>query len=267
LYRGWLINRYLSSMQNITTNDMEKLQTNVYNLLAEKAVPVLLNNIIYSKLNAAERQYFQKVSSWNLMNDASSVGATVFKLWMDSAISKVYSDELHQSALPVPEVEPSTLIKNILKDSVALFADNINTPEHETIEDDITTAFKSIIPALEKAKQDNALEWAKFKDGGINHLLKISAFSRPHLNVGGGENIINAFKKNHGPSWRMIVELTDDINAYGVYPGGQSGNPGSKYYDDFVDTWATGKYYRIHLYNKEAMETQKNILGKMVFNN
>ena len=266
LYRSWLINRYLSSMQNITTDDMEKLQTNVYNLLAEKGLPVLMRNIDSSKLANKELQYLSTLSSWNLLNDASSIGATVFTLWMDSAISKIYDDELHQSSLPIPEVEPSTLIKNVLKDSAKLFADNINTPEHETVKDDITAAFKSIIPVLEKAKQDSTLEWAKFKDGGINHLLKITAFSRLHLNVGGGENIINAFKKNHGPSWRMIVELTDDINAYGVYPGGQSGNPGSRYYDDFIDTWAEGKYYRIHLYTKETMAAQKNILGKMIFN-
>ncbi len=265
LYRSWLINRNLSSMQNITIDDMEKLQTNVYNLLAEKSLPLLLNNIYSSRLNDNEMQYLSAVSSWNLMNDASSVGATIFKLWMDNCISKVYDDELHQSDLPMPTVEPSTLIKNILKDSAALFADNINTPQHEIIKDDITDAFKSIIPALEKAKHDGVLEWGKFKDGGVNHLLKIDAFSRLHLNVGGGTNIINAFGKDHGPSWRMIVELTDDINAYGVYPGGQSGNPGSKYYDDFIDTWAAGKYYRIHLYDKGAMASQKNLLGKIVF--
>ena len=48
---------------------------------------------------------------------------------------------------------------------------------------------------------------------------------------GGGDDIINAFTKYHGPSWRMVVELTDKINAYAIYPGGQDGNPGSKYYD------------------------------------
>ena len=37
-----------------------------------------------------------------------------------------------------------------------------------------------------------------------------------------------------------------DIEAYGVYPGGQSGNPGSKYYASFLDDWASGKYYRLN---------------------
>ncbi|MFT4153273.1 penicillin acylase family protein [Parafilimonas sp.] len=265
LYRSWLINRYLSSMQNITTDDMEKLQNNEYNLLAEKALPLLLKQVDYARLNDKEKRYLSIVASWNLMSDAVSEGATVFGLWMDSCIGKIYDDELHQVSLPVPPVEPPTLVKSMLKDSVALFADNINTPQKETLKDDVTEAFKSIIPALEKAKRDNALAWGKFKDGGINHLLKIAAFSRLHINAGGGENIINALKKNHGPSWRMVVELTDDINAYGVYPGGQSGNPGSRYYDNFIDTWVAGKYYHIKLYSKNDIAGKKDNLGRMVF--
>ena len=39
----------------------------------------------------------------------------------------------------------------------------------------------------------------------------------------------------------MIVSLTPETEAYGVYPGGQSGNPGSKFYDDFIDKWVAGK--------------------------
>ena len=54
-----------------------------------------------------------------------------------------------------------------------------------------------------------------------------------HLPIGGGPGVINATKEQHGPSWRMVVHMTDAIEAYGVYPGGQSGNPGNKYYYSF----------------------------------
>ena len=40
----------------------------------------------------------------------------------------------------------------------------------------------------------------------------------------------------------MIIELADKINAHVVYPGGQSGNPASRHYDDMVDDWVSGKY-------------------------
>jgi penicillin amidase len=49
----------------------------------------------------------------------------------------------------------------------------------------------------------------------------------------------------------MIVSLEDDVKAYGVYPGGQSGNPGSRYYDNFIDRWAEGKYYSLWFMSSE----------------
>jgi penicillin amidase len=49
----------------------------------------------------------------------------------------------------------------------------------------------------------------------------------------------------------MIVQMSKNIEAYGVYPGGQSGNPGSRYYDAFVNDWAAGTYYPL-LFIKEA---------------
>ena len=42
----------------------------------------------------------------------------------------------------------------------------------------------------------------------------------------GDRNVVNATSENHGPSWRMIVEMSKPPKAFGIYPGGQSGNPG-----------------------------------------
>ena len=40
--------------------------------------------------------------------------------------------------------------------------------------------------------------------------------------------------------------MSDPPKAFGVYPGGQSGNPGSKFYDDLVDIWAAGEYLELN---------------------
>lgn len=89
-------------------------------------------------------------------------------------------------------------------------------------------------------------------------------FARQGLNVGGGKRIINATTHSHGPSWRMIVSLTTPVEAYGVYPGGQSGNPGSPYYDDLVDHWAKGQYYRLWIMQKKESGDQR-VKGKLHF--
>ena len=50
----------------------------------------------------------------------------------------------------------------------------------------------------------------------------------------------------------MVVQMGDAIEAYGVYPGGQSGNVGSKYYATFLDKWVKGEYYKLSFYNADA---------------
>jgi penicillin amidase len=45
----------------------------------------------------------------------------------------------------------------------------------------------------------------------------------------------------------MIVSPGAGGFAYGIYPGGQSGNPGSRYYDNFIADWSKGKYYRLKM--------------------
>ena len=105
-------------------------------------------------------------------------------------------------------------------------------------------AFKETAKELIKWKAENGdYNWQYYKGTYVGHLLQaLPAFSRFDLPIGGDRNTVNAAGKNWGPSWRMIVEMDDVPKAYGIYPGGQSGNPGSKYYDNFIDDWAVGKY-------------------------
>src|SRR5690606_33454226 len=112
------------------------------------------------------------------------------------------------------------------------------------------------------------LEWWKHKNPSIYHLLRTAflPFGKQGLQVGGWNNTINAITTSHGPSWRMIVHLTDPVEAYGIYPGGQSGNPGSRFYDNFIDDWAAGKYYKIWFMQPEEV-SDKRIISKISFTN
>jgi penicillin G amidase len=156
------------------------------------------------------------------------------------------------------------LIESIHKDSTYKFIDDIGTPEKESLDGVLVRSLRKATTRLKALEKEGKLEWGKYKDTRVNHLLRQTAFSRLHLPIGGGAGIINATKEDHGPSWRMVVELTDDVEAWGVYPGGQSGNPGSKYYDSFVDNWATGKYYRLWVM-KPGEQNDKRVIAKLSF--
>jgi penicillin amidase len=266
LYRGFLINRRLNAMNGITPQDMMALQTDNYDIFAEMAMPIFLKNMKDSELNASEKKYFDLLKAWNLSNDVHSKGATVFNILWNKFYDTVYNDEYSNAPKVIMKPFQSTLLESVLKDSAYKFLDNISTPKKETLAEDVTAAFHSACVELKKIEQDGKLEWARYKDTHVSHLAKLDAFSCLHLPIGGGTYSINAAKNDHGPSWRMIVSLTPQTEAYGIYPGGQSGNPGSKYYDNFVEKWVAGKYNTLWMMAKDEAK-DKRVKWKMSFSN
>uniref|UniRef100_UPI00404809A5 penicillin acylase family protein n=1 Tax=Algoriphagus sp. TaxID=1872435 RepID=UPI00404809A5 len=89
------------------------------------------------------------------------------------------------------------------------------------------------------------------------------AFSVPDVYSGGGPGSLNATGNRHGARWRMVVELGPTVKAFGIYPGGQSGNPGSRFYANFIPIWASGDYVNFDLKKKED---QSGILFKTILN-
>jgi penicillin amidase len=264
LYRGYIINRYLRQMNSITPADMQRLQTNNYNVFAELARPVLLRNIDESKLNTDEKKYLAIVRRWNLQSDPGEKGPAIFNSWYDSLEVQVWADDFSRVAGKFDMPDEPTLLEGLLRDSVFKFVDNINTPAVETLPDVVTAAFIKSVPQLIRLDNEDDLVWAKFKNTRIRHLLRLPAFSHQEVKIGGGLHIINAAKSFWGPSWRMIVHLTDETEAYGSYPGGQSGNAGSKYYDNFINAWTEGKYYRLWMMKKDE-GADKRVQAKMIF--
>jgi penicillin amidase len=242
VYRGYSINKNLDAMTGIKPADMKRLQTDNYNILAEFSRDILLYTD-ENKLTADEKKYFSIYKAWNLRNDPQETGATVFVLWWSELEKAIWSDDIDSAKLPLPWPNESTLVESLHKDTAYHFIDNNYTTAKETLRDVLLISLEKATDKLKKAEAEGNLEWARYKDTKVQHLLKIPAFSRLHVPVGGGRGVINATKEDHGPSWRMVVHLSDVTDAYGVYPGGQSGNPGSQYYDNFIDTWANGDYY------------------------
>ena len=71
----------------------------------------------------------------------------------------------------------------------------------------------------------------------MNHIAKIPGLGAYGFSAPGvGENIF-ANKGSHGPVWKMVVALGPKPTAWSIYPGGQSGDPASPHYDNFLEPW------------------------------
>lgn len=251
VYRGIRINDRLSNMEQITPQDMMKLQNDNFNEKASIFRPTLLKYTDPKKLDAEEQRLLALFSSWNLENNVTEKGPTIFEAWVDTLMVKVWRDELSRVKDPIYPHE-STLVDWMGRDSTFAYADDITTPQVETNTDVVTASFKAVAPRLLTLEREGKLDWGSNNTLTIFHLLRTGAlpFAKEGISNGGGSEIVNATRGTFGPSWRMVVQLTANTEAYGVYPGGQSGNPGSRFYDNFVDTWTHGQYYPLWVMKK-----------------
>jgi penicillin amidase len=261
--RGITIFNRLSGMNGITPQDMMKLQYDYFNTLAEDARLLMLKYVKEDELNASEKKYLEIFKNWDLQAGPDSKGQTIYQSWFDSLEAAIWKDELAQLSPPARMPDEQTLMELLAKDSAMKFIDNIHTPARETLFDIMTIAFKKAATEFTMRGGEPGLEWTKYNNPAVYHLIRdLKPFARTGLKTGGYGNIINAIKGSHGPSWRMIVQLSSPAEAYGIYPGGQSGNPGSKYYDNMVDTWARGEYHKLW-YMREGDKNDAKVKWRM----
>ncbi|MCX7638011.1 MAG: penicillin acylase family protein [Cyclobacteriaceae bacterium] len=257
-YRNRRINNRLREMNKITPEDMMKLQNDNFSIKAAEALPLMLNALNSADYNEQEKKIIDDLRLWNYTYDAHLSTPCYFDAWWSNLYSMLW-DEMRSENLSLSYPTSFTTIRLMKKYPNLRFYDRRDTPEKEELNDLIRMAFRSALDEVEKwkaAHPDKPLQWAWYKDTYIEHLLRQEAFSR-HVLHGGHANAVNASSRKHGPSWRMIISLEpDNLQAYAVYPGGQSGNPGSAFYDNMLQRWATGRYFRLSFYRNE--EEAKN---------
>ena len=246
-YRNRRINQLLSEWKSITPQNMMKLQADNYNLKASESLPGWLKMLDSTKLNDEETTAFQKLKSWDFNNSITSEGASYYEAWLRTIYPMIW-DEVVDSRVSLPEPTSYTTVKLIKEKPDLSFFDIKSTTEKETAVDIVRKSFSESVKVIEKWKQEKKMnpEWADFKDSYIQHLARLAPFSY-HVKHGGNGSIINAHSKSNGPSWRMVTSLEKQgVKAWGVYPGGQSGNPGSPYYNNMIDVWAADHYFNLH---------------------
>ncbi len=264
MYRGILVNKLLTASSGVTIDDMIKMQLSDENAFADAVLPLLLANVNRGTLNNDDRYYLDILAQWNRVNDAESKGATVFSVFWKKFYDLIYDDEFRTAPEPMMKPFESSLAESLLRDTAYRFIDNTETLAVETLGDIVTQALAASTPELKKIWASEKQGWSRYKATKIRHLAQLEALGRYNLKTGGGTNCINATKETHGPSWRMVVGLTEATDARGIYPGGQSGNPGSRYYDNFVDDWAAGQYYKLWMMQKQQ-KSDSRIKWRMRF--
>ncbi|NND31145.1 MAG: penicillin acylase family protein [Saprospiraceae bacterium] len=245
-FRGRSLNERLHRMDKISIADMKALQNSTFDLSAAELLPLLLDLVV----DTMDSSWLTDLKMWNHEFEGDAIAPVKFSLW-ENAFNDLIWDEISagESTADAEMLYPELwrTIEMLEKTPDHPYFDLTGTSKVETAKDLALLSLDKSMHIYDSLTQDTPnLDWKTFRSVNINHLSRIPAFSIAGIDVGGTANALNSIKGTHGPSWRMIVQLSDPIKAWGIYPGGQSGNPGSPYYQNMISDWARGEYYELH---------------------
>jgi penicillin amidase len=262
-YRGRILNRMLTRMENITPKKMMELQNNTFSIKAEEALPLMLEYYQEEGTSQIAKTIINDLSDWDYRFKKDLKAPAVFDRWFNliyrGTFDEIYSlrdsmDILYPDAWRLIDLMENAPDNEIFDDS--------RTEDIEDAKAIVTLSFNQLLESMEDKYNNEDFNWQKQKGTHIGHLGNISAFSFMDVPVGGYGSAINAVQDDFGPSWRMIVQLGESPKAWAVYPGGQSGNPGSKFYDNMVLQWAEGQYNEL-FFMKNKKDDRMGILKEV----
>lgn len=285
-FRNRTINNFLRKDSSISVQDMMNLQLSNYNLLAAEALPIMLQLLDTSKFQYPEneRRALKELLDWDYNNNRELIAPTVFEIWWDELNNILWDEfnstdwdqkkyylysweQLMKDGKAKIDMRDPRYVYPMAKVTIDLLENQPNhiAFDHRSTNNSIETAKDVVYDSfywtamkfgeIIKYKY-NRPQWGFYQTTQVKHLARLDAFSSKKLVIGGSQHAPNAMTENHGPSWRMIVEMNPEgPKAWGVLPGGQSGNPGSEYYTTSLRSWARGEYHELNfLANPEQIQ-------------
>ena len=259
--RGRRINDRLSEMYEITKDDMQALLMDNYSYHASEILPRMLEWVKTDSLYPIQIEVLDSLKAWNFFNNAPYRAPSVFRSWWSELYESILADE-YNADFPLRAPARDRLVQQLKDNPNFWMVDNQTTQGVETIQDQATISFKKAFDNLTESygSWSDDWDWGWVINNNIPHLTQTNGLGALNLYSGGGTESVNATRGSSGPSWRMIVELGSEIKAWGVYPGGASGNPGSPNYDSMIESWRTGELYELRFYKEPPLDSDISLV-------
>ena len=244
-YRGRTLNNLLTDLNDATVSDMYDLQHNNYSLKAEEMLPILLATLDSVELDEEEAKVRTALESWDYNYELLAVEPTFFEIWTDAFDSLTWDEfAVMEDSMEIEYPESWRTTELALSEpDTGVFDIESTTDKVESLTDIGYMSFKLTVATISEYSPDD-LRWGHYRTTNIQHLANIPGLNE-QINAPGHGDALNATGRRNGPSWRMVVDLSEPVTGFVVYPGGQSGNPGSPQYDNMIDGWMNRQYAEV----------------------
>ncbi len=258
-YRADAAVAYLGKHWSMGRASFASLQTDVGDRLAAVIVPELLTAVRGSRLTTVQQQAVHVLASWDKQMAVDSAGASIWWTFWSRYLATVFGPWWTAAKVPV-QVDSSGLAAGPNQVSLdedlqawtlgsradtALRASGSTPRTAATI---MRAAFAATVAELAQrlGGGPGSWTWGKLHTTEYPSLTGVAALGYGPRPAGGDIWTIDAagggLSSESGADWRMVAGWsgTGKPVAEGIYPGGQSENPGSPWYSNLIGYWRAG---------------------------
>jgi penicillin amidase len=254
-WRGQRLRDLLADAENLQPEDLQVLQMDARNGIAETLVPLLTQVDVPADVAPARAL----LTDWDLRQTADSAAAAYFAAVWRHLLERTFRDELPGAATIDGGDRWMEVVRGLVADPASVWWDDADTAEREGRDDMLRAALVDAHAELSERLGDDPARWrwGQLHTLSLRHMTLGSSgipvmerlFNRGAVRTGGGSAIVNAtgWTASDGyevvavPSMRMVMDLFDWDASRWVITTGASGHAFSRHYVDQAGRWAEGR--------------------------
>jgi penicillin G amidase len=261
-YRAGEIYASLRGQRGMRPASFAAIQLSLTDRLAQQIVPRLLAALRRGHLSAQQQAAADLLHGWDATMAQDSAAAAlwwtfwgdyldaVFEPWWKAAKVPVHKDRAGLAISPQSQVSLDQVLASWTTGDPANSAFTPPGGPHRTAPEVMRAAFATAVAHLAATLHGAPSSWAwgRIHSRQFPSVTQADALGYGPRASGADAWTVNAadggLVSHQGPSWRMIVAWAGHGTATGegVYPGGQSENPASPWYEDQMADWWDGRY-------------------------
>jgi len=268
-FRADTIKKYLATHPHMSLSDMEHLENSVSDYLATQLVPWLVAQFAGTHPPPKVARAVSLLSHWNYTMTAQSAAASIWWTFLGDDLQDTFGPLFQAHHVPQPKgsaLDVSQLNTPLVEDIQHMDLDEphsrfFDLPNGVTRSAG-TVARLALTQAVnhlgkELGPNPDTWHWDRIHFRHFASLTGVAALGYGPRGSSGDDWTVNAADGNlvstAGPSWRMIIAYDD--KGVAIYPGGQSENPLSPWYENQIPLWWSGKYLPFGLHIPSSVAT------------
>ncbi len=274
------IGELLAAKDKLSIDDMKRMQGDSTLVSARELKPLILE--AFAKRPSGSTLVtagLDQLRGWGGEMRVDQAAPTLFSAFYKRLFYELFEDEFGPELARAYRSKANLsaiMMRAVFEGRLDPWFDRIDTPQVEDADWVLRSAFEKAVADLAQSLggAPGSWTWGRLHTVELAHPLGKASrllgfyFDRGPFPLAGHTSTVNKgefaeedFRVVHGPSMRQITDLGDPGRALAVIPGGQSGIPASKHYDDLTRLWLAGEY---HPFLMERTEIERVAEGRLV---